>query len=134
MPSHCSMQAALSVLAIVVMLQSVCAVSKDGSDMKPRVPLRVDDLTVQKAAKVSGTQSVGIVHQFTRHFLLFQFAMDELRVISDSGVFETLVLDGVLEAAFQEGVYHNNIFLTVQLSSPYMATPDKKSKHEARLI
>lgn len=59
--------------------------------------------------------------------------MDELRVISDSGVFETLVLNSIVAAAFQEGVYHNNIFLTLQLSSPYMASSDKTSKHEVSL-
>ena len=48
-----------------------------------------------------------------------QFALDELKKLSDSGVYETLSLQEVVSAATQTGVFHFNYFLTLQLASPH---------------
>ncbi len=50
--------------------------------------------------------------------------------MSDSGVFESLQLQEVLHAGKQEGVYHNNVFVTVKLASPHLKDPSGVSVHE----
>ena len=46
--------------------------------------------------------------------------MNHLKNMSDSGVYTSLSLVAILEAATQEGVYHNNTLLTVELASPHL--------------
>jgi len=48
-----------------------------------------------------------------------QFFLRELCSSSDSGIYETLKLNNIISAAFQEGIFHENIHLKVSLSSPY---------------
>ena len=49
------------------------------------------------------------------------FAVDELRHLSDSGIYETLELREVLSAQEQDGIFHHNVFLRVSLASPHYA-------------
>ena len=50
---------------------------------------------------------------------LSQFAMDELKKLSDSGVYETLSLHSIDSAATQTGVFHFNYFLKLTMASPH---------------
>ena len=47
------------------------------------------------------------------------YAVQELRKLSDSGVYETLGLSEIVSASTQVGVFHNNTFLLLRLSSEY---------------
>lgn len=69
MQSHRSMKVVGVILIFVVVLHTVCAVNKDGSDMKPRQPLPVDDVTVQKAAKV-GPVELALAIPIDMHFFV----------------------------------------------------------------
>lgn len=48
-----------------------------------------------------------------------QFAMDEIRGLSDSGVYETLSLAEVLSSAREDGTYHSSTALMLALESPH---------------
>ena len=50
-----------------------------------------------------------------------QFAVEKLRELSDSGVFSSLDLKRIVSAATSRGVYHDNWFLKVELTSPHLA-------------
>ena len=54
--------------------------------------------------------------------------------MSDSGVFESLELQEIVTAGKQEGVYHNNIFVTLKLGSPYLKDPSHTSVHEVMAV
>ncbi len=54
--------------------------------------------------------------------------------MSDSGVFETLYLNRILAAAKQEGVYHHNIIMTLELGSPHLVAESRLSAHEVSTI
>lgn len=45
--------------------------------------------------------------------------MEELKKISDSGVYETLTLSRVISGEEEDGIFHDNTILTVELASPY---------------
>lgn len=46
--------------------------------------------------------------------------MAELRRLSDSGVYRTISLSKIEAASTQEGVFHYNVFLKLELSSPHL--------------
>ena len=48
------------------------------------------------------------------------FAVSELRLLSESGIYETLELVRVHYGAAQVGTFHNNTYLTLELASPYL--------------
>lgn len=48
-----------------------------------------------------------------------QFALNELRKLSDSGIYSTLDLSKVISAAQEDGIFHVNTILKIELSSPY---------------
>lgn len=48
-----------------------------------------------------------------------QFAMGELRGLSDSGVYETLTLGEVVSSSREDGTYHTSTTLTLALQSPH---------------
>ena len=48
-----------------------------------------------------------------------EFAVHELKKLSDSGIYATLSLNKIISANFQRGVYHNNTILEIELSSPH---------------
>ena len=50
------------------------------------------------------------------------YAVRELSKLSDSGVYETLALSNILSAKREEGVYHVNTVLSVELQSPHFAS------------
>ena len=50
------------------------------------------------------------------------FAVRELSKLSDSGVYETLALSNILRAKREEGIYHVNTVLTVELQSPHFVS------------
>lgn len=66
--------------------------------LTPRKQISIDDPKVISAAK---------------------FAVEELQQLSDSGVYKSLSLSNIVKAEEQNGVYHYNIFLTLQLSSSH---------------
>lgn len=59
-----------------------------------KIDRKVDDVDIIKAA---------------------EFAVHELRLLSDSGIYESLHLQSILHAASQVGVFHDNLFLTLRL-------------------
>ena len=59
-----------------------------------------------------------------------QFAVEELRGLSDSGVFTTLSLARVHSAESGRGVFHHNWFFTVDLSSPHLLGGAPTSRHD----
>ena len=46
--------------------------------------------------------------------------MTELQKLSDSGIYRTLALSSIRDAWTQEGVFHHNTFLELELSSPHL--------------
>jgi len=70
----------------------------------------------------------------TSILLLSQWILAELRPLSDSGIYNTLELGRILEASEQEGVYHFNTFLTIELISPYLAGNIENSVHDVILM
>lgn len=80
-----------------------------GDQLPPRTPRAVDDPEIVEAAA---------------------FVMEELRELSDSGVYRSLELARINEAATQEGVFHHNTFLDVVLASPYFAGGVPESEHQ----
>ncbi len=67
-------------------------------DPSPRVEQPVDGPDVRSAA---------------------DFAVKELKGLSDSGVYESLSLVSIDSASTSDGVYHDNTFLILTLASPY---------------
>jgi hypothetical protein len=57
------------------------------------------------------------------------WAVEHLRNLSDSGVYRSLSLLRVLDAATQEGVYHDNTLLTLELASPHFLDGAPTSTH-----
>lgn len=49
----------------------------------------------------------------------YKFAVAELRKLSDSGIYRTLSLSRIQAASTQDGVFHHNTFLELELSSPH---------------
>ena len=72
--------------------------SKAQEQLTPRKQLSINNQKVVDAAK---------------------FAIEELQQLSDSGVYKSLFLNKIVKAEEQNGVYHYNIFLTLELSSDY---------------
>jgi hypothetical protein len=58
------------------------------------------------------------------------WAVEHLRNLSDSGVYTSLRLQAVTQAATQEGVYHNNTLLTLTLASPHLLDGFPTSEHQ----
>ena len=49
-----------------------------------------------------------------------EWALAQLRELSDSGVYRSLSLARVARAATQRGVFHDNTFLELELASPHL--------------
>ena len=47
------------------------------------------------------------------------FALEELRKLSDSTIYSTLELTQIVSAAKENGIFHDNTILELELSSPY---------------
>lgn len=59
------------------------------------------------------------------------FVTRELRGLSDSGIYETFVEPAeIVAASTQAGVYHDMIFMTMRLRSPYLFDGAAYSQHE----
>lgn len=54
-----------------------------------------------------------------------QFAVEELSKLSDSGVYTSLSLKKIMSAEATDGVYHKNLLLTLELTSPYFKSGKK---------
>lgn len=50
------------------------------------------------------------------------YALKELRKLSDSGIYSTLSLAKVISAELEDGIYHKNMILNVQLESDFFAS------------
>lgn len=81
---------------------------RGGEPIMPLVSAAVDDPSVVEAAG---------------------WAVGHLRGMSDSGVYTSLRLVSVDEAATQEGVFHNNTLLTLTLASPHLLDGAPTSTH-----
>ncbi|CAN0070999.1 unnamed protein product [Ascophyllum nodosum] len=51
-----------------------------------------------------------------------EFALRVLQSLSDTGIFRTLSLKRISNAATEDGVFHFNTLLTLELASPYFAS------------
>lgn len=58
------------------------------------------------------------------------WAVAHLANLSDSGVYTSIRLRRIVDAATQEGVYHNNTMITVELESPYLLDAEPMSVHK----
>ena len=47
------------------------------------------------------------------------FALEELKKLSDSTIYDTLSLMNILSAVGEDGIFHDNIILEIELSSPH---------------
>ena len=74
---------------------------------------------------------IGILQSIIAHsldlsspFVLQQaeYAVKELSKLSDSGIYNTLALKSILRAEEIKGIYHNNVLLDLELSSPFFET------------
>jgi hypothetical protein len=63
-----------------------------------------------------------------------QFVLTELRQLSDSGVYETLELVRIVDAAVQTGIFHRNVFLTLELASPHLIGGAQTARHEVAVL
>lgn len=72
-----------------------------GESLEPRATLAIDDPKVLEVVN---------------------FAVGELQELSDSGIYETLSLHRIVSAASQQGVFHFNYFLELELASPHYAS------------
>ena len=54
---------------------------------------------------------------------LSEYVLNELRKLSDSGIYDTLKLDEVLSHERSDGIFHINTSLKLQLSSKHWNTP-----------
>ncbi|CAM9902487.1 unnamed protein product [Discosporangium mesarthrocarpum] len=48
-----------------------------------------------------------------------EFAVQELQKLSDTGIYRTLTLKKIVDAATGDGVFHRNVFLQLELGSSY---------------
>lgn len=58
------------------------------------------------------------------------WAINHLRGMSDSGIYESLKLERIVEASSAEGIFHYNTFLTVVLSSPHLLDGEPTTTHK----
>ena len=61
-----------------------------------------------------------------------EFAVQQLQILSDSGVYKTLSLAGVISARREEGIFHHNTILKLRLASPHFAS--KLASEEFEMI
>ncbi|CAM9220316.1 unnamed protein product [Ectocarpus sp. 6 AP-2014] len=59
-----------------------------------------------------------------------EFAVRELQGLSDTGIFRTLSLKSISAAATQDGVFHYNTLLTLDLASPYFSSGRQEERFE----
>ena len=117
-----------------VLLLAVVGCASD--DLPPRDPRSADDAEIVTAAEVCdlGARRPAARRSSAAHPSCApppphatppppsrapQFAMDELKKLSDSGVYETLSLHKIASAATQTGVFHFNYFLQLEMASPH---------------
>lgn len=62
---------------------------------------------------------IGAVKFHPEIILDAEFAVEELRKLSDSGIYTTLTLHRILHAQTIDGIFHNNLALKLELKSPY---------------
>jgi len=58
------------------------------------------------------------------------YALEELSKLSDSGVYSTLSLHSVLAASEEDGIFHQNTMLTLELASPHFLSGTNTEKFE----
>ena len=102
-----------SSLALFVLAIPSLAADADDFIESPRITRDVNDKEITDAAR---------------------FAMDELKELSDSGIYKTLVLERILSAETQEGVFHANTFLHLELSSPHLKGGKFFTRHEVMVM
>lgn len=59
-----------------------------------------------------------------------KWAVNELKQLSDSGIYYSLQLESILEAEEEEGLFHNNFILKLELSSPHFASGNPVEVYE----
>jgi len=58
------------------------------------------------------------------------FALDELKKLSDSRVYSTLSLSKILSAHQEDGIFHENTILKLELASPYYKSGNASETYE----
>ncbi|CAM9153126.1 unnamed protein product [Chrysoparadoxa australica] len=82
----------------ILVLLSLASTLTAADALNPRENRPTEDAEVQRAAA---------------------FALNELQDLSDSGVYSTLGLHRIVSASVQDGVFHRNVFLELELNSPH---------------
>ena len=57
------------------------------------------------------------------------FALKHLQTLSDSGIYKTLSLSGIISASTTDGVFHSNTKLVLEFASPYFKSGEPTSIH-----
>lgn len=95
-------------LCFAVLLQIISSENQQGN------PLNIIDIHSPKAVKAA------------------EFAVTELSKLSDSDIYTTLSLEKITYAAEQDGIFHYNTLLTLELGNPHFKS--KKSTEEFKMI
>ncbi|OQR95955.1 hypothetical protein THRCLA_22040 [Thraustotheca clavata] len=59
-----------------------------------------------------------------------EFAVDELKKLSDTGIYSTLSLKAIRSGATKKADYHDNIYMTIELASPYFKSGKESEVYE----
>lgn len=59
-----------------------------------------------------------------------EYAISELSRLSDSGIYESLKLSKLISAEEEEGIFHRNVILQMELSSPYFKRKNPTERFE----
>ena len=79
--------------------EAASATTGENAEIPERMPVSIHDETVAKYAA---------------------YGLKTLRSLSDSGIYESLDLIRVISAASSKGVFHDNWFITLELTSPHL--------------
>lgn len=63
-----------------------------------------------------------------------EYAVDELKKLSDSGVYATIRLEEVLSSTVHQGIFHDTILMKLKLSCPHFLSDNETEVFEVVLL